>query len=262
MKSQDKEFKPSFNNLAFASKAFEQLDLLCEERKAWEDLEEKNSTTRLYNLLARVYAVYKTKFVDAQDDDRRTLRLQLVGKLNAHGITVRKTTDTLGLLIRYVFKTDRRRVMSYKYAIFAANSHDVSPSDLPQWLSNAGGIDEVSRKISQNEESIKRREAVVKAANLVEELISKRTDAPLATLNLPIKTTSTRVLMLAEPCGNNEFKVLFVFDSPSDGVQKTLIRTTASKAAEVIAETEAASAEAKTFIRANRANKAAKLLAA
>ena len=259
MSYQPNAFKPSFTNLEFATKAFHQLDQLCAERQAWQDNEHKNSTTRLYNLLAAVYGLYESKFLNAKDDDRRTLRQQLVSKLNADGINVRKSTDTLGLLIRYVFNADRRRLMSYKYAILAAYSNDVSSTDFAQWLKDAGGVDEVSRKISYSQETIDRRDEVLKAANSVEQLIAQRSDDPLGTVTLPISATSPRVVMLAEPCGDGEYKILYVFDDPSDGVQKSLIKKAATTAATVKIEKKATKKEATSFINFKRLNKSANM---
>jgi hypothetical protein len=249
------EFKPSFSSLEFAAKTMRQLDQLSNERQAWQDNEYKNSTTRLYNLLAAVYSVYESKFINSNGDDRRTLRQQLVGKLNANQIGVKKSTDTLGLLIRYVFNSDRRRVMSYKYAILAAYSNDVASTDLAQWLCDQGGVDQVSRKVSYSQETIDRREEVLKATNSVEQLIAQRTDAPLGTVTLPINAFSARVVMLAEPCGEGKFKILYVFDDPSDGVQKSLIRKAAAKTAEVQIEVNAANKEVTSFINFKRLTK-------
>lgn len=262
MSNQTNTFKPTFSNLDFAAKTFRQLDQLCSERQAWQDKEHKNSTTRLYNLLAAVYSVYESKFVNAKDDDRRTLRQQLVSKLNADGINVRKSTDTLGLLVRYVFKADRRRLMSYKYAILAANSNGVSSNDLAQWLSDAGGVDEVSRKVSYSQETIDRREEVLKATNSVEQLIAQRSDAPLGTVTLPITAAAARVVMLAEPCGDGEYKILYVFENPSDGVQKSLIRKAASTAATGHMEVKANKREATSFIDFNRLKKSVDMVVA
>jgi hypothetical protein len=262
MSNQVNAFQPSFNNLEFAIKAFRQLDQLCAERQAWQENEYKNSTTRLYNLLSAVYSVYESKFVNAQDDDRRTLRQQLVGKLNEGGINVRKSTDTLGLLIRYVFMEDRRRLMSYKYAILAAKSNGVSSANLAQWLSDAGGVDEVSRKVSYSQETLDRREEVLKATNSVEQLIAQRSDIPLGTVALPISAAGPRVVMLAEPCGDGEFKILYVFDDPSDGVQKSLIRKAAITSANAQIEVNSAKREVTSFINFTRLNKSADMAAA
>lgn len=255
MSNQYNAFKPTFANLDFAAKAFQQLDQLCSERQAWQDNEHKNSTTRLYNLLAAVYSMYESKFVKAKDDDRRTLRQQLVSKLNTDGINVRKSTDTLGLLIRYVFNADRRRLMSYKYAILAAHSNGVSSNDLAQWLSDAGGVDEVSRKVSYSQETLDRRDEVLKATNRVEELIAQRSDVPLGSVNLPITVTASRVVMLAEPCGDGEYKILYVFDNPSDSVQKSLIKKAATTAATVKMEVKATKKEVTSFINFTRLSK-------
>jgi hypothetical protein len=262
MSNQINAFKPSFTNLEFAARTMYQLDQLCAERQEWQENEHKNSTTRLYKLLASVYGVYESKFINSNGDDRRTLRQQLVSKLNADGINVRKSTDTLGLLIRYVFNADRRRLMSYKYAILAAYSNDVSSADLPQWISDAGGVDEVSRKVSYSQETIDRRKEVIKATSTVEELIAQRSDAPLGTVSLPINASSSRVVMLAEPCGNGEFKILYVFEHPSDGVQKSLIRKAATTTAAVQVEVNAANKEAASFIKFTRMSKSHDMAAA
>lgn len=255
-------FVPSFNNLEYASKTFTVLDGLCAEREGWEQNEYKTSTTRLYNLLAAIYEVYETKFVKAKDDDRRTLRQQLVGKLNAIGINVRKSADTLGLLIRYVFQADRRRVMAYKYAILATKSHDIAPADLPDFIREEGGLDELVRNVSFSDETLERREKVANAINHVQEEISKRVDEPISTVTLPYKNVKERVMLLAEPCGNGEFKILFVFENPSDGVQKTLIRKAAAGKAEVESENNALKTEVNDYINFNKITKPEALVAA
>jgi hypothetical protein len=256
------DFKPTFSNLEFAAKTMRQLDQLSIERQAWQDNEYKNSTTRLYNLLAAVYGVYESKFINSDGDDRRTLRQQLVSKLNDSGIDVKKSTDTLGLLIRYVFNADRRRLMSYKYAILAAYSNDVASNDLAKWLNDAGGIDEVSRKVSFSQETLDRREEVLKATNTVEQLIAQRSTAPLGTVTLPIIAKGARVVMLAEPCGDGEFKILYVFENPSEGVQKGLIRKAATVTAVNQIEVIADQREVASFINLSRLKKSASTVAA
>lgn len=245
-------FVPTFNNLKNASDVFTQLDQLCSEREGWESNEYKTSTARLYGLLAAVYSVYESAFVQGKDDDRRTIRQQLVGKLNAIGINVRKSADTLGLLVRYVFQADRRRVMSYKYAILAAKSHDVDPDELEDWLVDQGGLEEVVRKVSFSQKTLDRRTALRTAINEIQETIFERINAPIATVKVPVVTAKSRVVMLAEPCGEGEFKILYVFDSPSDGVQNSLIRKAATTKAEVAVELRSAKAEVTSFINFNQ----------
>lgn len=240
-------FVPTFNNLEYASKTFTVLDGLCAERQGWEQNEHKTSTTRLYNLLAEIYKIYETKFVNAKDDDRRTLRHQLVGKLTAINVNVTKGADTLGLLIRYVFQADRRRLMAYKYAILAAKSHDKKPADLPDFIRGAGGLDQLVRKVSFSDETLDRREKIANAINQVQEEISRRVDSPISTVTLPYKKLNDRVMLLAEPCGNGEFKILYVFESPTEGVQNALIRKAAAGKADVAVENSANDAEVAEF---------------
>lgn len=255
-------FIPSFNNLENANVVFSELENLCSERKGWEQNEYKTSTSRLYKLLAAIYEIFEEEFVKATNDDRRTLRGQLVGKLNVMGINVRKSTDTLGLLIRYVFQADRRRVMSYKYAILAAKSQDIEPSELEDWLVDEGGLEEVVRKVSFSQKTLDRRASVQNIIDRVQKTISTRIDSPLATVTVPVGATCDRVMLLAEPCGSGDFKVLFVFENPSDGVQKALIRKVASVQAGLEVEDKVNKAEVTNFINFNKITKPDELVTA
>lgn len=129
----------------------------------------------------------------------------------------------------------------------ATKSHDKTPAELPDFVREAGGLDELVRKVSFSDETLERREKVVNAINQVQEEISNRVDAPISTVTLPYKKLKDRVMLLAEPCGNGEFKILYVFENPTDGVQKALIRKAATGKTDVELENSANDAEVAEF---------------
>lgn len=262
MKTNHNSFKPTFNNLTFAKNVFIEIDKLSTDCISWESTSYKNSTARLYELLAAVYKMYEDKFVSAKADDRRTLRQQLEAKFNELGITVRKKGDTLGLLIRYIFKADRRRLITYKNAILAAKSKNVNSDALPQWLSDAGGVEEVSKSILRSDEAVRWKEEVIKATDRVQELIAQGTVTPLGTVNLPDSANNADVMLLAKHCGNGQFNISYVFENPTEGVKNNLIRQAATKFVTEQTEINVAAKEAKSFINFASLNKAVDLAVA
>lgn len=219
---------PSFDSLEHAAKTFNALDVLSAEREAWEMTEYVGSTKRLYNLLARVYAVYGKNFVEASDEERRILRQQLTDKLKAAGLIRKKSTDTLGLLIRFVFKDDRRRTSTYKSALAAAWSHGKEPNEVADWFRQSGGLEEVVRKLNITDKSKNRREKVLESINAVQEVVHNRKDDPLALVTLPVKGQGSRAVLIADCDADGNFKILYVVHNPSEGIQNALYRSAAT----------------------------------
>ena len=112
-------FTPSTENLTFANNTVQQLDGLRTRRMTWEATDYKKSNEGLYALLADTLDVFNGKFIIASEDNRKTLRKELEGKLKTDGIKVQRNTTTLTMLIRYVFGSDRKRAHGYAYVLKA-----------------------------------------------------------------------------------------------------------------------------------------------
>ena len=102
----------------------------------------------------------------------------------------------------------------------------------------------------------------MKSINRVQEVISKRSGDPLGVVTLPIKAMGNRVMMLAEPDSEGGFKILYVFDNPTDGVQSNLIRQAATSQASVQMDIQSSRAEAANYINFNRLTKSDERIAA
>jgi hypothetical protein len=203
------------------------LDDLSSARDTWEKTEYRTATESLYLLLSRTYAVYEDHFVNADDKDRVAMRKELSDKLSAQSIRVTKSSTTLSLLIRYVFKSDRQRVMRYRYAVEAAKSLSVKAVDLPAWLRENGGIDAVSKAAKASPESIVAKNELETAKLTVRAQIDDRKHQPLAYVQIPNFKSEKRCLLIAEPAIDGSFKIVEVVHEVSDAIYEQLIRTSA-----------------------------------
>jgi hypothetical protein len=133
--------QPTAANLAYANLLISQLDGLVSKRKQWETTDYKKANEGLYSLLASCLEVFKSKFVDADDSDKKTLRSDLTARLTAEGVRVQRNTTTLTMFVRFVFGSDRKRAHGYTYVLKAAISYDVTAANLPSWIVEQGGIE-------------------------------------------------------------------------------------------------------------------------
>ena len=127
-------FQPTIENLAFAGGLVTQLDGLVSKRQQWEATDYKKANDGLYSLLASCLDVFSSKFVTADDDDKKSLRAELSARLAAGGVRVQRNTTTLTMFVRFVFGSDRKRAHGYTYVLKAAISHDVKVASLPSWI--------------------------------------------------------------------------------------------------------------------------------
>ena len=139
-------FVPSKDNLLFSGVIVSDLDSLVTKRKQWEITDYKKANEGLYSLLASCLDVFAAKFVDADLDNRKTLRSELSNKLRADGIRVQSNTTTLTMFVRFVFGSDRKRAHGYTYVLKAAISHGITAANLPSWIWNKAALKKLNAK--------------------------------------------------------------------------------------------------------------------
>ena len=69
----------------------------------------KATNDALYALLAETPDIHNNKFLQGNKEDQRTLRNLLVDRLKAMSVKTQKNSTTLNMLVRFVFKSDRKR---------------------------------------------------------------------------------------------------------------------------------------------------------
>lgn len=189
-------FTPNEQNMAFASKAVEKLDYLAKERKAWESTDYKKANEGLYRLLAECLDLYLNKFVNASDGDKKTLRQEIAARLIVDGIRVQNNTTILTMMIRFVFSSDRKRAHGYTYVLKAALSYDKTAKELPQFIKEHGGIEEIKRRMIQSEKAIANKAEREKALLEVKADIEKNANYPLAKVSIDLASNKETYAVL------------------------------------------------------------------
>jgi hypothetical protein len=114
MSKQAKTFAPSALNIAVADGIVQSLDALSLARENWEQTTFKKANEGLYDLLAQSLDVFETKYIKGTKDDQRTLRSELISRLNELKIKTQMNSPTLTLFVRFVFRSDRKRAHGYR----------------------------------------------------------------------------------------------------------------------------------------------------
>ena len=202
-------FQPSKENLAFAGGLVTQLDGLVVKRKQWEATDYKKANEGLYGLLASCLDVFNSKFVNAGDDDKKTLRGELKNRLTADGVRVQRNTTTLTMFVRFVFGSDRKRAHGYTYVLKAAISYEVTAASLPSWIIEQGGIEEVRRQMIVSEKALENRAALANAKAQVIAKVEQASVTPLAKFSMT-GVSGDYALLLAKPAPNGTVSIVGV----------------------------------------------------
>jgi hypothetical protein len=254
MSKQAKVFTPTAMNFAVADTIVQSLDALSHARENWEKTAFKKANEGLYDLLAQCLDVYENKFVKGSKDDQRTLRNQLIVRLTEMKIKTQKNSPTLNLFVRFVFCSDRKRAHGYSYVINAAISHDVTAAQLPLWIVNEGGIEEIKRKMIQSDEAKARQEKRKQAKDTAEQLIVEAQINPLATIAVEGFMPQQRNIMLAVGDVNGNFNVTYVLTEVSDSLYNALLKQAAKKIVKDQEQEDAMAAEAAKLMNRPAAN--------
>jgi hypothetical protein len=249
-------FVPTKENLAFAGGLVTQLDGLVAKRKQWEATDYKKANEGLYNLLASCLDVFNSKFLKANDDDRKTLRTSLTERLIADGVRVQRNTTTLTMFIRFVFGSDRKRAHGYTYVLKAAISHEISATRLPNWIVEQGGIEEVKRQMIVSEEALAKRAALATAKEQVIAKVEQAAVTPLAQFRLS-GVSGEYALLLAKPSPDGIVSVVGLISDINEAFYNSCLTKMARTQAADNAQTLALSKESSDLFASGKVAEAA-----
>ena len=223
-KSVKTAFIASNDNMIIANGIVQSLDALSERRQQWEITDYKKANDGLYALLAGCLDVFQNKFVNADGNSRKTLRNELCARLIADGVKVQSNTTTLTMFVRFVFSSDRKRAHGYAYVLKAAISKAITANDLPAYIAEQGGIEEIKRDMVVSEAAQAKRAAIVSATGEVKANVELATITPLATLSL-VGVTGDYAVLLAKPAPDGMVSIVGVLSDINEAlVQALLIR--------------------------------------
>ena len=121
---------------------------LIQDQKAWTNGAHRTANEALYLLLQRCFALYKLMCSD--EDMNAKIDNALDMHFQSQGQTNRSFSSGISKIVTCVFGADRRRVSSYCIALRIADDEKISVELLPDFLRNAGGVEEVRRKQKAN----------------------------------------------------------------------------------------------------------------
>lgn len=151
------------------------LQLLEQERRDWETTELAASHSRLYSILTKCYEFYMTmKSASTDQNVRLQMTKGLEAFINLNGFKTLAKTHDMNRVVKAVFGEDRRRVSAYASALRIALTSggtsatgftlSVPVSDLANWITEKGGIEEIRKTSAKQGPTAKQRVETARAA--------------------------------------------------------------------------------------------------
>lgn len=228
----------------FTNGIVQQLDALFKTRENWEKTDYKKSNDGLYQLMSKCLGVFNSQYVKADKASQNALRKELTDKLKASGVNVLAKSSTLTMFVRYVFNADRNRAHGYANVLLAAIEAGIDAKDLPDFIIQAGGIEEIKRNKVKSQSAIDKKQKIDAAkaeVKLEVEMASAMT--PLATVAVE-GLIGSYALMLVKPKLNGTADVVGTLsDLPASMVDTLITRMAKARVQEMLNEEAVAKAD-------------------
>ncbi len=131
------------------------IDQLVTERETWEKDDLARSNQKLYTLLQNCFALHNTMV--GSDALAKALRKGLSNYIEFRKYPFSDSTPLMSKIVKCVFGVDRRRVHAYATALLAAKEKRIAVIELPRWLKDQGGVEEVRRTAKSGTSSMSKR---------------------------------------------------------------------------------------------------------
>lgn len=151
------------------------------------------------------------------------------------------------MFVRFVFGSDRKRAHGYTYVLKAAISYDVTAANLPSWIIEQGGIEEVRKRMIVSEEAQQRKADLSVAQAQVKASIEQAVVTPLA--KLPMSGISGEyALLLAKPNPDGMLSIVGAISDINEAFYNACLIKMARSKALANAESKALSKEASDLL--------------
>lgn len=119
------------------------------ERQVWEDTLVRSANEYKYAVMQKCYRLYKC--MEGNSSEAKALRKALDDYIKSKGYQARPSSHTMNKIVRCVFaghdeKVAKHRVSTYAIALRVALNAGVTVEDLPQYLTNEGGVEVLRAK--------------------------------------------------------------------------------------------------------------------
>lgn len=217
------------SSTSFTDSTVQKLDALSVKRDAWEKGAFKKANDELYGLLAETLDIYlenegftSATSIKAHGQKFNTdLRKELTTRLKDMGVKVQSNSSTLTMLVRYVFKSDRKRAQGYAQVLSAAIQANVASAELPKYIHDAGGIEQIKRQMVLSEEAIEKRQQVQAASDAVRADLELNALKPLASVQL--NSDGEYAVLLGKPNGSGFVDIIGVLPEVNEALINALM---------------------------------------
>ena len=120
--------------------ADQRLENLIAARKLWEAEIFRTSNDHLYSILQDCYSLYVKC---GTKNAAQALATALDKQAKENGFVLKPSAHTLTKIVKCVFGADRRRASAYSIALRAAHAASVAVIDLPAFIRDKGGVEEL-----------------------------------------------------------------------------------------------------------------------
>ena len=124
--------------------AYNTIVSLVADQEIWLNGVHRTANEQLYVILQRCYHLYSLMASDK--DQNASLKGAIERHNNERNLGIDTNSHTMTNIIKVVFGADRRRASSYSSALRVALAEKVEVQDLPKFLRDAGGVEEVRRQ--------------------------------------------------------------------------------------------------------------------
>lgn len=145
-----------------ATETYKLFDKLVAEREYWQENAFRTSNDQLYALLQKCYQFYSDMSKgDAKADGMRD---GLNNYIALKGYIFSSATHTITKIVKCVFGVDRRRVSAYSIALRFALTSKIEVQDLPAFIYDNGGVEQLRLAKSTNAITPKQKAEIAKDA--------------------------------------------------------------------------------------------------
>ena len=124
--------------------AYNTIVSLVADQEIWFNGVHRTANEQLYVILQRCYHLYSLMASDKAQNEN--LKAAIERHNNERNLGIDTKSHTMTNIIKVVFGADRRRASSYSSALRVALAEKVEVQDLPKFLRDAGGVEEVRRQ--------------------------------------------------------------------------------------------------------------------
>lgn len=144
------------------------IDTLVTERLMWQENAYRTSNDQLYGLLQKCFAIYKQ--LSGSSAEAAAQRDALRDYISLKGYKFASGTHTIVKIVKCVFGMDRRRVSAYGIVLRAALAQNVNVLDIPQFIRDAGGVEELRLAKAPNAKTTAQKAAIASQTVVVNNL--------------------------------------------------------------------------------------------